>query len=195
MINLQAAVIIYIAYLFGSLSSAIIVCKLMRLPDPRTQGSKNPGATNVLRLGGKKAAIITLVGDLLKGVIPVLIAKWYGLANLPLALVVFAAFLGHLFPIFFRFTGGKGVATFLGCLLALAWPVGLCWMATWLVVALLFRYASLSSLIASFLAPLYVWYFTGNLTYMSVTSVMMLMLLVRHKENILRLVDGTENKI
>ena len=158
-INLIATVI---AYLIGSLSSAIIVCRAAGLPDPRTQGSKNPGATNVLRIGGKKAAAITLLGDLLKGVIPVLAAKWFGLNDMGLALVTFAAFFGHLFPIYFQFEGGKGVATLLGCLLALSWPTGLAWMATWFVVAVCFRYSSLSSLVASVFAPFYIWYFTDD---------------------------------
>lgn len=103
---------IIIAYLFGSISAAIVTCKVMRLPDPRSQGSRNPGATNVLRIGGKKAAIFTLLGDMLKGFIPVLLAKWYGFDNLSLSLITLAAFLGHLFPIFFRFEGGKGVAVY-----------------------------------------------------------------------------------
>jgi glycerol-3-phosphate acyltransferase PlsY len=140
--TLTILIAVIISYLFGSLSSAIIVCKLMGLTDPRTTGSNNPGATNVLRIGGKVPAVITLLGDVLKGVIPVLAAKWYGLPPLGLALVTLAAFLGHLFPVFFRFQGGKGVATLIGCLLALSWPVGLCWMATWLVMALLFRSSS-----------------------------------------------------
>ena len=109
---LETIIAILIAYLFGSLSSAIIICKLLRLPDPRTEGSGNPGTTNVLRIGGKKAAFFTLLGDMLKGVIPVLLAKWYGIDVLGLALVTLAAFIGHLYPIFFRFQGGKGVATF-----------------------------------------------------------------------------------
>src|SRR6476620_10986064 len=112
-----------IGYLFGSISSAVITCKLLGLPDPRTQGSNNPGTTNVLRIGGKKAAIITLMGDVLKGVFPVLLAKWYGINDLGLALVTFAAFFGHLYPIFTGFQGGKGVATAFGCMTALSWPV------------------------------------------------------------------------
>ena len=195
MLTLEIAVAAYIAYLFGSISSAIIVCKLMRLPDPRTQGSKNPGATNVLRIGGKKAAAITLLGDVLKGVIPVLAAKWYGLDEFGLALVTFAAFLGHLFPIFFRFEGGKGVATAIGCLLALSWPTGLCWMATWFVMALLFRYSSLASLTASILAPLYIWLFTGSLIYTITIGVMTLLLIIRHRSNIANLMAGRESKI
>lgn len=195
MLTLEIAVAAYIAYLFGSFSSAIIVCKLMGLPDPRTQGSKNPGATNVLRIGGKKAAAITLLGDVLKGVIPVLIAKWYGLNTFGLSLVALSAFLGHLFPIFFRFEGGKGVATAIGCLLALSWPTGLCWMATWLIMALLFRYSSLASLTASLFAPLYIWLFTGSMTYTITISVMTLLLILRHRSNIANLLAGKESKI
>lgn len=185
----------FIAYLFGSISSAIIVCKIAQLPDPRTQGSRNPGATNVLRIGGKKAAIVTLLGDTLKGVIPVLLAKWYGLDELGLALVTFAAFFGHLYPIFFRFEGGKGVATAIGCILALNLPVGLCWMATWTIVALIFRYSSLASLTASVLAPLYIWYFTGSYIYVVTIALMSALLIYRHRGNIKKLWAGTESKL
>lgn len=195
MFTLEMAVAIYCAYLFGSISSAIIVCKMMKLPDPRTQGSRNPGATNVLRIGGKKAAIITLLGDMLKGVIPVLVARWYGFDSLTLALVAFAAFLGHLFPIFFRFEGGKGVATALGCLLALSWPSGLTWIATWLVIAALFRYSSLAALVSSLLAPAYIGFFTHNMTYVIVVTLMSIILIIRHRSNIKKLIAGQESKI
>lgn len=195
MSNLTIAVGTYIAYLFGSISSAIIVCRLMGLPDPRLEGSKNPGATNVLRFGGKKAAIITLLGDTLKGFIPVLIAKWYGFDAMGLALVMFGAFLGHLFPIFFRFEGGKGVATAIGGLLALSWPVGLCWIATWLGMALFFGYSSLAALTASILAPVYMWLITGNLIYTITIGLMSLILIIRHRSNIKNLLAGKENKI
>lgn len=195
MFTLEMAVAIYCAYLFGSISSAIIVCKIMQLPDPRTQGSRNPGATNVLRIGGKKAAIITLLGDMLKGVIPVLVARWYGFDTLTLSLVAFAAFLGHLFPIFFRFEGGKGVATALGCLLALSWPTGLAWIATWMFIAFLFRYSSLAALISSLLAPIYIGLFTHNLTYIIVVALMSLILIIRHRSNIAKLIAGKESKI
>lgn len=195
MFNLEIAVAIYIAYLLGSLSSAIIVCKLMGLPDPRTQGSRNPGATNVLRIGGKKAAALTLFGDVLKGFLPVLLAKWYGFPAYVIALIAFAAFLGHLFPIFFRFNGGKGVATAIGCLLALSWPVGLCWIATWLIIALLFRYSSLAALIASLLVPFYIWYFTHNKIYVMTIALMSLILIIRHRRNIANLINGKETKI
>ena len=192
---LQNIIATLIAYLFGSISSAIIICKIMRLPDPRTQGSRNPGATNVLRIGGKKAAAITLLGDVLKGVIPVLAAKWYGIDANGLALVTLAAFLGHLFPIYFRFEGGKGVATLLGCLLALAWPIGVAWMATWFIVALCFRYSSLASLVASMLAPLYAWLFTHNIVYVDTLLLMSLILIYRHRSNISNLFAGKESKI
>lgn len=195
MTYIEIAIATFIAYLIGSVSSAIIVCKIMRLPDPRTQGSHNPGATNVLRIGGKKAAIITLLGDLLKGTIPVLIAKWLGFADYALALIAFGAFLGHLFPLFFRFEGGKGVATALGCLLALSWPTGLCWIATWLIIALVFRYSSLAALTASLLAPLYIWLFTQNTAYVVAISMMCVFLFVRHKENIRKLLIGTETRL
>lgn len=186
---------IFAAYLIGSVSSAIIVCHLMRLPDPRTQGSRNPGATNVLRIGGKKAAIITLLGDTLKGILPVLIAKWLGFDATILVFIAFAAFLGHLFPIFFRFEGGKGVATAIGCLLALNWPTGLSWLATWGIIAFLFRYSSLASLTASLLAPLYIWFFTHNLIWTITIALMSIILIIRHRSNIVKLVRGEESKI
>lgn len=185
---------IFIAYLFGSISSAIIVCKIMGLPDPRTEGSRNPGATNVLRFGGKKAAIITLFGDMIKGVIPVLLAKWYGFDTLDLALITFAAFLGHLYPIFFRFEGGKGVATAFGCIIALTWQVGLALSGTWLFFAVVFRYSSLASLAGAISAPFYMWYFT-NWNYTVMAIVMSVLLIYRHRTNIQKLFSGKEDKI
>ncbi|HLB42129.1 MAG TPA: glycerol-3-phosphate 1-O-acyltransferase PlsY [Gammaproteobacteria bacterium] len=195
MLHVDLLFAIIIAYLFGSLSSAIIVCKIMGLPDPRTQGSKNPGATNVLRIGGKKVALITLLGDALKGMIPVLIAKWYGFNTIGLAFIAYAAFIGHLFPIFFRFQGGKGVATALGCLLALSWPTGLAWIGTWLMIAIMFRYASLASLIASLFAPAYIWFVSGEIIYTIAVALMSILLIYRHRHNILNLMQGKENKI
>ncbi len=187
-------VLTLLAYLFGSISSAIITCKLMRLPDPRKQGSGNPGATNVLRFGGKKAAIVTLIGDVMKGVLPVLIAKWVGLDDVGLSLVAFAAFIGHLYPIFFRFQGGKGVATAFGCLVALSWPLGLSLLATWLVVALVFRYSSLAAVIAALAAPFYAWYWTQN-HFTLVTTLIGILLIYRHHNNIRNLIAGKESKI
>ena len=141
--------LIVLAYLFGSVSTAIIVCKVMGLPDPRSQGSNNPGATNVLRIGGKKAAAITLFGDALKGVIPVFIAKFTASNDAALALVGMAAFLGHLYPIFFQFKGGKGVATAFGVLATISWPTGLCLLASWLLIAKVFKISSLAALITA----------------------------------------------
>jgi acyl phosphate:glycerol-3-phosphate acyltransferase len=194
MLHWDVYVAVVIAYLIGSLSSAIITCKIMRLPDPRTQGSGNPGATNVLRIGGKKAAIITLAGDILKGVIPIVAAKLYGFDALALSLITFAAFIGHLYPVFFRFEGGKGVATAAGCWIALAWPVGLALAGTWILSAVLFRYSSLSALIAALLAPLYAWYFT-NMDYTLLAIIMSVLLIWRHRRNILNLYRGKEDKI
>jgi len=193
--NTSTLLWVIVAYLFGSLSSAIIICQLLRLPDPRTQGSKNPGATNVLRIGGKGPAIATLLGDILKGVIPVLIAKACGLSPLSLSAVTLAAFLGHLFPLYFHFQGGKGVATAFGCALALAWPAGLSLAATWLITAMIFRYSSLASLIATLLGPVYLWFFTQSLAYTAVFALIGLLLIYRHRGNIQKLLSGNESKI
>lgn len=185
---------ILLAYLFGSISSAVIVSRLMGLPDPRTQGSNNPGATNVLRIGGKKAAIITLLGDILKGTLPVLIARGLGLDTTTIALVTLAAFLGHLYPVFFGFKGGKGVATAFGCLFALNWPLGIVLSVTWALIAFLFRYSSLASLTTACLAPLYTWYFT-NTPYTLAVIFITALLIYRHRNNIHKLLHGEESKI
>ncbi len=186
------------AYLVGSLSAAILVCKLMGLPDPRTEGSMNPGATNVLRLGGKKAALLTLLGDMLKGLLPVIIAVQLGSDELTIALTLLAAFLGHLYPLFFGFKGGKGVATALGGLIGLHWSIGLATIATWLATAALFRYSSLSALAAIALAPLYVWLLFPIAESTILTAAMGLitvMLYWRHRSNIQNLLSGKEDKI
>jgi len=185
---------VVLSYLFGSISSAIAVCKLMGLADPRTQGSKNPGATNVLRIGGKKAAIIALLGDTIKGVIPVLLAKFYGFNAMELNWIALAVFFGHLYPIYFRFQGGKGVATALGCLLALSWPTALCLLAIWLLTALLFRYSSLAALVAAVFAPVVLWFFTKT-DYLWAGCIMSIFLIYRHKKNIWNLLQGQESKI
>lgn len=192
---ITALLTVIFAYLCGSVSSAIVVCKLMHLPDPRTEGSKNPGATNVLRIGGKRPAIITLFGDVLKGVIPVVIGRLLGLDELALTLVAFAAFMGHLFPVFFGFEGGKGVATFIGALLVLCWPVGVAWIAVWMIMAAFFRYSSLSAITASVLTPLFFWFFTQNGIATGVLALLCFILILRHKDNIRKLVNGTEGKI
>ena len=182
-------------YLLGSLSSAIIICRLLGLPDPRSQGSGNPGATNVLRIGGKKAAAAALLGDMLKGLIPVLVAKLLGADIAIQAAVAIAAFLGHLYPVFFGFQGGKGVATALGVLLGIYWPVGLLTIATWLVIAKVFKISSLAALLAILVTPLYIWWLIPNESLLIAMLFMGTLLFWRHRSNIKGLLAGTEGKI
>jgi len=186
---------VLLAYLMGSIASAILVCKLFGLADPRSEGSGNPGATNVMRLHGKKAAILTLAGDVLKGVIPVLLAKAIGSSELIVALCGFAAFLGHLFPIFFKFKGGKGVATLVGILFATHWLLGLAYVLSWLLAAFIFRYSSLAALLAALLTPLYSWFILQNTAYLITQALMAAFLIWRHQSNIRKLIAGTEDKI
>ena len=192
MSDIFAIALLVVAYLLGSVCSAIIVCKLLRLPDPRTQGSNNPGATNVMRIGGKKAAIITLAGDMLKGVPLVLIAQQLHLAPDLISAIGLAAFLGHLYPVYFKFEGGKGVATALGVLLALYWPLGLGVIGVWLAVFAVFRIPSLSSLIAFTAAPIAAWFICPS--YMLGIFGMSVLLIARHKQNIKALLKGEERK-
>ena len=180
------------AYLLGSISAAIIICRLMGLPDPRTEGSNNPGATNVLRIGGKKAAALTLVGDFLKGLIPVVIAQLLGVGVELLALVGFAAFIGHLYPIFFGFRGGKGVATAFGVILGLSWPVALVAVGIWLVVAKLFKISSLAALIAATMTPAAGWYLGMPEPQIYMLVILALILIWRHRSNIQKLLIGSE---
>lgn len=187
--------LILLAYLFGSISTAVVVCRLAGLPDPRTQGSKNPGATNVLRLGGRKVAAMTLGGDVAKGMVPVLIARAVSDDPTVLSLVSLAAFLGHLFPVFFGFKGGKGVATALGVLLGLSWPVALATLATWLLVAAALRISSLAAIITAVLTPVYMWAIEPQLHYLAMTTVMSALLLWRHRSNIDKLMAGEEKRI
>ena len=182
------------AYLLGSVSCAIITCRLMGLPDPREQGSGNPGATNVMRFGGKKAAGITLFGDMLKGFLPVFVANALGLPTLLLSLTGLAAFLGHLYPMFFGFKGGKGVATSLGVLLGFSWLLGVTVIGTWLFVYKLRKISSLSALTASVLSPIYAWVVLGDKVIVGAALVMTVLLLIRHKGNIERLLAGEEGK-
>lgn len=182
------------AYLLGSLSAAIILCRALGLPDPRTQGSRNPGATNVMRIAGKKTAALVLAGDLLKGLIPVLVARALAMDDAVVAAVGLSAFLGHLYPLYFGFQGGKGVATALGVLLAAAWPVALAAMATWLVMAKVFRISSLAAVSAALLAPLYVTLLTLSPTLRVMVWVISVMLLWRHRGNIQRLLSGEESR-
>jgi glycerol-3-phosphate acyltransferase PlsY len=192
------------AYLVGSLSFAVIVSRVMGLDDPRTFGSKNPGATNVLRSGSKAAAVITLLLDAAKGWLPVMMVKWvgepWGLGDGTLAMVGLAAFLGHLYPVFFKFEGGKGVATALGVLFGISGWLGLATALTWLVIAVFFRYSSLASLVAAAFAPAYylfgdrvAWYAANSITL--AIFVMAMFLFWRHRENIYRLLAGKESKL
>ena len=195
---------VVLAYLMGSLSFAIIVSRLMGLKDPRSYGSNNPGATNVLRSGNKMAAVATLLLDGLKGWLPVVLVKWfgkdYGLEDGTMAAVAFAAFLGHLYPVFFKFQGGKGVATAAGALLGIEWLLGLATLATWLIIAYFTRYSSLASIASAAFAPLF--YLLGNRGpwYMERSILMAifmigLLLVIRHRENINKLVSGKESKL
>ncbi|MDH5765382.1 MAG: glycerol-3-phosphate 1-O-acyltransferase PlsY [Gammaproteobacteria bacterium] len=183
------------AYLLGSISTAIITCKLMGLPDPRTEGSKNPGATNVLRVGGKKAAAITLFGDMLKGLIPVLVSVLLTMPNEVIAATGLAAFLGHLYPVYYHFQGGKGVATLLGVLLGTHYLIGLATIGVWLLMAFTLKISSVSALTAALCAPAIVWYFTGSDIITITTAVMTVLLYWRHRSNIRNLLNGTEGKI
>jgi glycerol-3-phosphate acyltransferase PlsY len=193
-----------LAYLIGSLSFAVIVSRAVGLQDPRSYGSKNPGATNVLRSGSKAAAVATLALDAAKGWLPVVLVKWfggdYGLGDGAVAAVALAAFLGHLYPVFFKFKGGKGVATAAGVLLGVHWLLGLAVLATWLIVAYVSRYSSLAALAAAVLAPAYyllgdrgAWYLDKSI--LAVLMIVSALLLYRHRENIDKLLKGTESKI
>lgn len=195
---------VLLGYLVGSLSFAVIVSRVMGLNDPRTFGSKNPGATNVLRSGNKGAAVVTLLLDAAKGWLPVMLVKWYGkpygLEEGTMALVGLAAFVGHLYPVFFKFAGGKGVATACGVLLGISWVLGLASGATWLIMAYFFRYSSLASLTAAVFAPVYyifgdgvVWYLNKAVMFSLFT--MSLLLIYRHAENIGRLIKGKESRL
>lgn len=192
------------AYLLGSLSFAVIVSRSMGLADPRSYGSKNPGATNVLRSGSKAAAAVTLLLDALKGWLPVALVSGYGarfgLGDGTVALVGLAAFLGHLYPVFFRFQGGKGVATALGVLFGVNWVLGLAAALTWVIIAFFFRYSSLASLVAAVFAPVYYLFGNGLAWYADkrialALGVMALLLFWRHRENIGRLVQGRESRL
>lgn len=188
-----------IAYLIGSISFAVVVSKAMGLPDPHSYGSGNPGATNVLRTGNKKAAILTLLGDGLKGWLAVWLAQRfgpaYGIDDTGIALVAAAVFLGHLFPVFFRFAGGKGVATAAGILFAIHPILGLGTLATWIIIAVFFRYSSLAALVSALFAPFfYVLMFRADVIAAAITVISAL-LIVRHRQNIAKLLAGKESRI
>ena len=183
------------SYLIGSISSAVIICKALSLPDPRTQGSKNPGATNVLRLGGKKIAAFVLFFDGLKGAVPVFIGDYYGFGLIALTLTVLCAFLGHIFPVFFRFKGGKGVATYLGGLIAINLLAGLIFSLIWLLVAKVLKISSLAALIATALSPFYFYLITGDLRSTAIIGLISLLIFFTHRDNIKRIINKDEDVI
>jgi glycerol-3-phosphate acyltransferase PlsY len=183
-------------YLAGSIPFALLVSKLMSLPDPRTYGSRNIGATNVLRSGNRAAALATLVGDIAKGWVAVLVARQLQLAHEMVALVGVAAFLGHVFPVWLRFNGGKGVATAAGVLIAWDWRLGLAVLVVWLTMAVVSRYSSLAALTAALFAPVGAWFLLGGAgPYFAATTVMSVVLVARHHQNIRKLVRGEESRI
>ncbi|MBP2195212.1 glycerol-3-phosphate 1-O-acyltransferase PlsY [Pantoea cypripedii] len=184
---------IIFAYLCGSISSAILVCKLAGLPDPRTQGSGNPGATNVLRIGGKAPAAAVLIFDIAKGMLPVWIAYLLHIPPLYLGLTAIAACLGHIYPVFFRFRGGKGVATAFGAIAPIGWDLTGLMTGTWLLTVLLSGYSSLGAIVSALIAPFYVWWFKPQFTFP--VSMLSCLILLRHHNNIQRLWRGQENKI
>ncbi|MBQ5460030.1 MAG: glycerol-3-phosphate 1-O-acyltransferase PlsY [Rhodocyclaceae bacterium] len=184
-----------LAYLIGSVSFAVLVSKLFGLHDPRRFGSGNPGATNVLRTGNKTAAVLTLLGDCLKGTVAVCLAKWLGADDVVLACVALAAFCGHVFSIFLRGKGGKGVATALGVLLGLKWPLAACALAVWLLVAIVTRYSSLAALLAALGAALAAFWLLPSLPLQLAVCAMAALLIYRHRANIARLAAGTEDRI
>ena len=193
--SLLPYLLVVFAYLIGSISSAILISKLLSLPDPRTVGSKNPGATNVLRYGGKQAAILTLLGDALKGLIPVFMGHLLGLSYDWLVIIAIAAFMGHLFPIYHGFKGGKGVATAIGVYIGLNPIIGFAVIATWLASAFAFNMSSLSALIATLLAPFYFYFITQSIPLFLGLLLITLFIYWKHRSNIKAILNGTENKI
>ncbi len=181
------------AYLLGSISSAILLSRIMGFADPRSDGSNNPGATNVLRIAGKKAAFLTLVGDCLKGLIPVLVAQGVGADAFTVALTAFAAFIGHCFPVFFQFRGGKGVATAIAGTVGFDWLTGLILIGTWLLFAKVFRISSLAAIISFAALPLVVYWRVPDLAVTGVFVAISAILIWRHRGNIQRLLTGTES--
>ncbi|MDW3096028.1 MAG: glycerol-3-phosphate 1-O-acyltransferase PlsY [Gammaproteobacteria bacterium] len=195
--NLQLiyAVCIILAYLAGSISSSILIARALHLPDPRSLGSGNPGATNMLRTGSKKAAALTLIGDLLKGLIPLLIARYFGVELFVLCLMGMAATIGHMFPIYYRFCGGKGVATTLGVLLGINWMLALVWVVTWVSTAKLSGYSSVAALVATALLPIAAYFINLPAAVIYLTGCIAILVIWRHQSNIKNLLSGKETKI
>ena len=193
--QIEVIVAVVIAYLTGSVSSSIIIAGYLKLPDPRTLGSGNPGATNMLRTGSKKAAAFTLAGDLLKGLLPLVIARWLQFDIQVLCLMGLAAVLGHMYPVYYKFRGGKGVATNLGVLLGIYWPLALAWALVWAGVAKLSGYSSLAALIATSALPVLAWFLQLPVSITLLMSAVMILVIWRHRSNIKNLLAGNEDKI
>lgn len=191
--TLTAYLMIFGTYLLGSVSSAIIFCRLAGLPDPRENGSKNPGTTNVLRIGGRLSALGVLLFDVLKGMLPIALALRFGLEPSEIGFIALAACLGHVFPIFFRFRGGKGVATALGTLIPFGMEISGLSLATWLITFLVFRYSSLSAVITALILPAFVWWYKPEFTFP--VALVCCLLVYRHHDNIQRLWRGQEDRI
>ena len=187
--------LVILAYLAGSVASAVIVCRALGLGDPREQGSGNPGTSNVLRLYGRTAALLTLCGDVLKGLVPVLLLRYLQAPDVFIAAAGLAAFSGHLYPLFFGFRGGKGVATMVGVLFGFHWLPGTAFIVTWLLVALLCRYSSLAAIVSALSAPLYCWLIGAAPPYITAICLMSAFLVWRHRSNINNLMRGVENRI
>lgn len=182
-----------VAYLCGSLSSAVVICRVYQLPDPRQAGSQNPGATNVYRLGGRIPAVLVLAMDILKGTLPVYVSYWMGIEPVALGVIGIAACLGHIFPLYFGFRGGKAVATAFGAMLPIGLPLGGLLILTWGVALFIWGYSSLAAMVAVALAPLYTWFLKP--VYTLPVAMLSLLIIARHKPNIVRLVRGTEPKV
>lgn len=197
MMNFELHYLIYAlaGYLVGSVSTAIITCKLMGLQDPRSVGSHNPGATNVLRHGGKKAAIITLIGDMLKGLIPVTAVTIIEPAAAAIAVTGLGAFLGHVFPVYYGLKGGKGVATYYGVLAGFNWMAGIAALVVWLLTALVTKISSLSALVSALVAPAILWQFSHSAELCVTLALMTLLLYWRHRSNVQDIITGKEHKI
>jgi len=193
--NYMLTALILIAYLVGSINSAIILSKVLKLPDPRTQGSKNPGATNMLRIGGKKIAAFVLLIDVWKGLSPILLAYSYTSSSLELSIIALFAFLGHVYPVFYSFKGGKGVATFIGGLIGINLLVGLSFILIWLFVAKVLNISSLSALVATLLTPIVFYFIELDIEATGVITLICLWIFFTHRSNIKRLVSGEEGQI
>ena len=193
--NYMLTALILIAYLVGSINSAIILSKVLKLPDPRTQGSKNPGATNMLRIGGKKIAAFVLLIDVWKGLSPILLAYSYTSSSFELSIIALFAFLGHVYPVFYSFKGGKGVATFIGGLIGINPLVGLSFILIWLFVAKVLNISSLSALVATLLTPLVFYFIELDIEATGVITLICLWIFFTHRSNIKRLVSGEEGQI